>query len=153
MKVPERNSLINGLKKLGLWREGVTGAACKIAPKVYQSPRGIYKIAIQPEFGIDTNGRRIAFQIWNTKKPDLNVDAVYGTMALLPALYTGEINAPSDFGVLSLHEPRVYLVSDRVVSPLLIDRVIGTIEDGILDIYKEYSEPPSKDIHKPTPPH
>jgi len=151
-KLPERKSLISGLTKLGLWREGATGDTYKVPSKVYESPRRLFKIAAQPEFGLVNGPSRIAFQIWNTKRPDLKAEAAYSTLALLPELYAADEWQPSDFGVLSLHEPKAHLLSERAVSPLSVDRLIRSVEDVILQILDEHRGPPPAGIGDYRPP-
>jgi hypothetical protein len=142
VKIPERKSLIAGLTKLGLWRDGISGDAYQVPGRVYESPRGLFKIASQPEFGLLNGDRRIAFHLWNTKRPDLQSEEVYSALAILPSIYPDDGTGPTDFGVLSLHEPKAYLLSDRIVSPLSINRSMRSIEEVMLKIYEEEGRVP-----------
>ncbi len=138
----ERKSLIAGLTQLNRWRGSVSGQGLKVAPKTYVSPRGLFKIAAQPEFSVVDWTRNIAFHVWNTKRPDLDEDAVYASLALLPAMYEMEPSGPSDFGVLSLHEPRAYLLSERSAPRVDAQRLVDRIETRIMEILDEIGAPP-----------
>jgi hypothetical protein len=152
VQVPERMSLIAGLTKLGAWCDGVPTASFKVPPKVYESPNGLFKISSQPEFGLIGPNGRIAFHLWNTKTPDLKPDAVYGMLGLLPDLYVKATPTIADFGLLSLHEPKAYRLSDVSSSTDIAAKMVAGIESVISDIYDEYGPPPPSPDKRPPGP-
>ncbi len=144
-QLPERKSLIAGLERLALWRKGAPGQLRNVPPRVWESPKGFFKIAVQPEFGLINEGRLTAFHLWNTKTTDLDEDAAYAVLALLPELYRDMDDAPTDFGILSLHEPRALLLSQRPAASS--SWLVQGVEACIIEIYNEAGGPP-----QPTPP-
>lgn len=135
--LPERKAMVAGLTKLGLWCSKVGGKGFKPAAKIYESPRGLFKIAFQPEFGVEVDGKRMAFHIWNTKKPDLDPAAAYAALAIMAKLYSEDDDCPDDFGIVSLHEPKAYLLSDAAAARVASASLVARIEELMLDIGDE----------------
>lgn len=135
--LPERKAMVAGLTKLGLWCNGVGGEGFKPKAKTYESPKGLFKIAFQPEFGVKVGGKRMAFHVWNTKKPDLDPAAAYAALALMAKLYAEDDDCPDDFGIVSLHEPKAYLLSDPAASRVASASLVARIEELMLDIGSE----------------
>ena len=137
--LPERKAMVAGLTKLGLWRDGVTGDGFKPQNKIYESSRGIFKIAFQPEFGLKRGSERLAFHVWNTKRPELESGAIYSTLALMSDVYAEDDDCPDDFGILSLHEPKAYLLSDAAAARTAWRSMVDWVEELMLDIRSEES--------------
>jgi hypothetical protein len=136
--LPERKAMVAGLKKLGIWLESTPGAGFKPDNRVFESPRSLFKISFQPEFGLENGSKRIAFHLWNTQKPALKHGAVYSTLALMANLYDDLDDCPDDFGLVSLHEPKAYRLSDASAHRYAASStMIDWIEDLILDIQSD----------------
>lgn len=133
--VPERKAMVAGLEKLGIWLSDETASGYKPDSRIFESPRSLFKVSFQPEFGLQNGSRRIAFHVWNTQKPELRMGAIYSTLALMADVYAELDACPDDFGLVSLREPKAYRLSDAAASRYAAaDTMVEWIEELILDI-------------------
>lgn len=133
--VPERKAMVAGLEKLGIWLDNEVGAGFKPDARVFESPRGIFRISFQPEFGLAAGSKRIAFQVWNNKTPALRLGAVYSTLALMADAYEDLEHCPDDFGLVSLREPKAFRLSDPAAARYAASTsMVEWIEELILEI-------------------
>lgn len=136
--IPERKAMVAGLEKLGIWLEDAPGTGFKPENHSFESPRGLFKVSFQPEFGLVNGAQRIAFHVWNTQKPPLRIGAVYSTLALMAEEYSDLDDCPDDFGLVSLHEPKAYRLSDAVAGRYAASKsMVEWIEELILDIQSD----------------
>jgi hypothetical protein len=133
----ERVSLIEGLTKLFEWRVSYPGDVYKVPARIYDSPNKLFKISIQPEFGILNASGRTAFCLWNTKSVDLKFDAAYNLLAAFPGCYERALPPVDDFGLLSLREPKLLRLSERAISEAEVLAMMMQVEHVILDLYDE----------------
>jgi hypothetical protein len=128
VKLPERNSVREGIQKLSLWRSANPGEAFELPSVVVPSPSGVFKINYTPNFGISMDGKRVSVHIWNTRSPRLEKRFVYGALSLCKGAYSIQ-GGPDDLAVLSLRDQMLYRLSDVGDFSALGIAVAAAIED------------------------
>lgn len=141
-KDAERKSLKAGLEKLGLWRSRNPGAILNFAPSMYRSPRGIFQVHFEPDFGIQMAGGSVGIHVWNTLKPNLDAGRTYLALALLADAYDAG-DTPDDVAVLSLHEPRLYRLSEVTERLSVAERMAGELEEKFDEVRDDLGLPPA----------
>lgn len=110
---PERISAIAALEQLALWKAGTPGELMYFAPVTFESPRQLFKVKFEPDFGIRINGKATAIHLWNTKAVQLAPGPTYAALALVAQAFQSQDNGPDDVAVLSLRDPlTAYLLSE-----------------------------------------
>ena len=140
---PERTSYVEGLTRLREWRNETTGEPVSVASKLHTPVLGLFGVSSKPEFGLTERGSTTAYYIWNTKRPQLTVEAVRAALSLLPDLYAEDSSPPDDFAILSLREQEVYLLSGVGLAPSVALLATEDLEDRILKILDEAEEQPT----------
>jgi len=147
-QLPERKATLEGLRQLSRWLDSYPGLKTPYRPpsRVYESPRSVFKISFQPEFGLIGHGKNAAYQIWNTQKPELKLGAIYSTLALMADEFTELDDCPPDFGILSLREPKTYYHSDPIAGRYAAaESMVEWIEEIILDLQAD--DGPHDSVH------
>lgn len=146
----EARSVKLGLESLDGWRRVNPGNIVSVPPRTYESPRGRFKVHFTPDFGLEVDGRVTAIHIWNTSRPELVSRMVYAALSLIPELYDNEsMEPPSDFGVLSLPENRLYRLSDVGDFTLVGRRIVSLIENLIDESSEGAGDPDAPTIEVP----
>ncbi len=146
----EARSARAGLEALSAWREGHPGRIVTIPPRVFESPNHLFKVQFTPDFGLETGGQVTAIHVWNTLRPPLIPRMVYSALSFIPELYENESsNPPSDFGVLSLPDMKLYCLSDVGDYSVISRRVVAMIEEYIEAISGDLGDPLLPDAEMP----
>ncbi len=128
----ERQSALKALQRMELWRAEQPGEAIIVPPIVFQSPRKLFRVRFQADFGIIIGGKMTAIHLWNTMKPTLASGPTYAAMTLVAQALEGSDSAPEDIGVLSMREPpRLYKLSDMPDQSALAASVVDWVEEVI----------------------
>ena len=131
-RAPERRSAVAALQRLEMWRHGMAGTIFSFEPIIFESPSKLFKVKFEPDFGLRLHGKRTAFHLWNTQKPNLAPGATYAALSLVAEAYQGRDGAPDDVAVLSVREPpNAFLLSSVTVPSTLVVSIIEQIEDAI----------------------
>ena len=133
VRLPERQSAALALQRLERWRAATPGDVLYFAPVVFESPRHLFKVKFEPDFGFRIGGKATAIHLWNTKYPKLAPGMTYAALSLVARAFEIRESAPEDVGVLSIREPpTAYLlseVSDRSrIAALIVEQVEGIIQ-------------------------
>jgi len=129
---PERKSAIAALELLETWRNNTPGKIINFGSVVFESPRHLFRVRFEPDFGILHQGRPTAIHIWNTKLPKLSLGPTRAALALVAQAFQDQQNKPEDVGVLSLREPvATYLLSDSPNPAALSKTLIEYVEEII----------------------
>ena len=143
---PERASAVAALKQLELWRACSAGEIIDFAPTVYESPRQLFRVKFEPDFGILIHGSATAFHLWNTKSVKLAPNMTFAALALVADAYRSQDDGPDDVGVLSLREPpTTYLLSQAWDHSAVAASIVEQIED----IMQGPAPPPSLPEDRP----
>lgn len=148
-KPEERRSVRAALENLRDWVSERPGQIFAYPAVTFESPAGSFKVSFRPDFGLEIDGLRTAVHVWNTKRPDLSSRMVYAALSLLPPLYGSDAEAPDDFAVLSLREPRLYRLSDVEDQSLLAAHQVRAIERGLEAVREELRLPPTTPEERP----
>ena len=133
VRLPERQSATLALQRLELWRAVTPGDVLHFAPVVFESPRHLFKVKFEPDFGLWIGGKATALHLWNTKHPKLAPGMTYAALSLVARAFETQEGAPEDVGVLSIREPpTAYLlseVSDRSgIAALIVEQMEEIIQ-------------------------
>lgn len=138
----EQRAARAGLQRLETWRRDFPGSLKAFPPKVFEAPRGRFKVHFTPDFGIEIDGVWVAVHIWNTAAPDLDVRMTHAALALFPQLYSDDTDAPNDLAVLSIPDNQLYRLSDVEDHWPLAIRVVAGVENRVDEINEEDRSPP-----------
>ena len=135
-RLPERLSAIAALQRLELWRAATPGEILQFAPVEFESPRSLFKVKFEPDFGLRIRGKTTAVHLWNTQRPQLSPGATFAALSLVAQAYQSREDGPEDVAVLSIREPpALYLLSqvrDRsAIAALMVERVEKTIQGTV----------------------
>jgi hypothetical protein len=137
-RAPEQRSVQLGLERLERWRRSNPGEIVDYPPALYESPSGLYKVSLVPDFGIQVGGAGVAVHVWNTAQPRLEPRLVYAALALFPAVYAEQKRPPDDLAVLSLPDETLFRLSEAgrhaSIGPSLALRVEEMIRQGHSDL-------------------
>lgn len=125
------------LRFLQRWRDGMPGHVFSIQARVWESPRGLFKVRYTPDFGIEIDGSRVAVHIWKTQRPTLDARMTYAALALFSDSYVGVQDGPQDLAVLSVIDGRLYRLSDVDDQAVLTNRVAAAIENLIEELSED----------------
>lgn len=145
----ERRSAIFALHKLFEWREDHRGTLFPVEERLFESPRGLFKIRFDPSFGYAVGGERIALHLWNTKTPKLDRKLTRASLSLFTDLYSDY--GPLDLGVLSLRNLDLIRLADRSDVTVVGKNIVTAIEEAILEMGHGKSSRPSAG-ERPAPP-
>jgi hypothetical protein len=134
VQLPERLSATLALQRLELWRIATPGAILQFSPVVFESPRHLFRVKFEPDFGLRIGGKNTAIHLWNTKQPNLSPGATYAALWLAAQAFRDQEHAPDDVGVLSIREPpTLYLLSQvrdaSAVAASIVERMEETIQE------------------------
>lgn len=99
----------------------------RIAPvrSLWRSPSKIFSVHIEPEIGLEKNGKKKILAVYPRREPRLNRDKAGAGLLLLKQAYKG--SGDEDFGVLDAYGQKAYW-SPTNVSSALLDVEISLIE-------------------------
>jgi hypothetical protein len=102
----------------------------RIAPSrgVWPSPSKVFSVHIEPEIGLEKNGKKKILAVYPRREPRLNRDKAGAGLLLLRKAYKG--SGDEDFGVLDAYGQKAYW-SPTNVSSTLLDIEIGLIESEL----------------------
>jgi hypothetical protein len=147
-RLPERQSAVAALQRLALWREATSGTILRFSPATYESPRHLFKVGFEPDFGLLIGGKATALHIWNTKTPKLSPGAVYAALTLIAEAYRDKAGAPKDLGVLSVREPvTLYLLSEAADWSGVATAIVRQFEE----VFQGPRPSPAPPEDRPTP--
>lgn len=87
------------------WRCATPGEILHFPPVVFESPRSLFKVKFEPDFGLRIAGKPTAIHLWNTAKPKLALGPTYAALTLAAQSYEAYRDGPTDIGVLSMRDP------------------------------------------------
>jgi len=147
VRLQERQSATLALQRLELWRAATPGDILYFSPVVFESPRHLFKVKFEPDFGLRVRGKTTAIHLWNTKHPKLSPGATYAALSLVAQAFETQEGAPEDVGVLSIREPpTAYLLSE------VSDRstIAASIMERMEEIIRGTISPPPPPEDRPT---
>ncbi|PZU75237.1 MAG: hypothetical protein DI531_06040 [Brevundimonas sp.] len=149
-RAPERSSASQALKRLATWRAANPGELMTFKPATYAHASGLFKVTFTPDFGIRLGRTSTAVHIWNTAQPAINARTVYSALSLFPELYD-EGNAPDDFALLSLREPKLYRLSEAGRYASLGESAAENVAEGFRKAIEDAGR--KEDPDQPIAPH
>lgn len=148
VRLPERQSAVLALQRLELWRDTTPGEILAFPIVVFESPRHLFRVKFEPDFGLRIAGKPTAIHLWNTKHPPLASGPTYAALTLVAAAFQDEDDLPEDLGVLSIREPaKLYLLSDVSDRSAATASIVEWLEDTIEDTLP----PPPPPEDRPVP--
>jgi hypothetical protein len=148
-KDPERSSALGAIGKLVEWRKKFDGSIFPIERRVFESPRGLFKVRSDFDFGTNVESHRIAIHLWNTKDPAIDSRLGRAALALFPDLYRESDLA--DFAVLSLRDKHLLRLSDSPEAETIAPKMVEALEDMFTDIKPKRPRPSVDDRPSPAP--
>ncbi len=127
---PERESAIAAIGKLVEWRREIPGDVFAVAPRIYETPRRVFKVRMDVDFGVLIGSDRIAIHLWNTKKPNLDLRLTRAALALFPP---ADVSL-DDVAVLSLRSLQLIRLGVDTEVSVVAERMIDALEEIFLDL-------------------
>jgi hypothetical protein len=149
---PERNSARAGLERLHEWRAENPGEVIPFAPATYESSTGAFRVTFTPDFGIRLPRGSTAVHVWNTASPALEARFVYAALSLFSDLFRERDGSPEDLAVLSLREPRLFLLSDVPDHSALARGMVHRLEELFHETEDDLRRRPTSPPDHPAPP-
>lgn len=136
----EKASAITAIKRFVELRGAFGGTPFELPEATYESPAGVFKVKLQPDFGSIVSGVRMGIHVWNTKEPPLDARLARAALSLFGHRFEDLVD---DLAVLDLRKATLIGMGDPDRQAVLADRVVSYLEEMVLDIRSGHIVGPS----------
>jgi len=148
----ERRSIVRGVTSLSEWLTDNSGSFFPVGPLTVTSPSGLFGVRLAPQFGLERQGIKVAYQLWNTMWPDLHPDARDACICLEARKYA-QAGVELEFQVLSLISKKAYASAvDHPRVQRLADELVENVEGTITRLRRELGLPGAESPSRELPP-
>lgn len=134
----ERAAATQAIARLHAWLEHNSGQCIRSNARIYESPRGIFRIRYQPDFRL-LGSDHVDVHLWNTANPELSNRLALGALRMISV--DTPFDGSADLSVLSLRNMTHLRASDAQGFELIGRRTVQAVEDMFIDIAEEIRAP------------